>query len=372
MALKEKQRSAVALPLNAAKVGTSAINVRVTGPGGFALDRSYALATNPATQTLTRRTVRNIAKGESITLSNDLFADLVPGTGRVGLSVGVSTALDAAASLGALERYPFACSEQLISRALPLLYVSDLPGQSLTAGNVEETIRDAIDRVLARQGSDGSFGLWSSGGDDPWLNAYVTDFLTRAREKGFAVPDVAFKLAIDRLRNFAGNAPEPSKNGGRALAYALYVLARNGAAPVGDLRYLADTKLGDLATPIAKAQIGAALGMLGDKTRAERVYLAALEAQPSAAAAGDRTHRLRLGAARCRGAGDARLRRRRAAAHHQRARCSGWKPRAGSRPSPRRRRMPGWCWRRAPSRKRRAPSRSMWTGKPGRAPSIAA
>ncbi len=282
LSLKEKQRGAVVLPLNAAKAGSSMIHVRVTGPGNFSFDRSYALTTNPATQTLTRRTVRSIAKGESLTLSNDLFADLVPGTGGVGLSVGVSTALDAAASLGALERYPFACSEQLISRALPLLYISDLPGQvSLTAGNVQETIRDAIDRVLARQDSTGSFGLWSASGHDPWLNAYATDFLTRARERGFAVPDIAFKLAIDRLRNFAGNSPEPSKNGAPALAYTLYVLARNGAAPVGDLRYLADSKLGELATPIAKAQIAAALGMLGDKTRAERVYLAALEATPA-------------------------------------------------------------------------------------------
>ncbi len=87
------------------------------------------------------------------------------------------------------------------------------------------------------------FGLWSVGGDDPWLDAYVTDFLTRARERGFAVPDVAFKLALDRLRNNIATAPEPSKDGGRELAYALYVLARNGVAPVGDLRYIADTKL---------------------------------------------------------------------------------------------------------------------------------
>jgi uncharacterized protein YfaS (alpha-2-macroglobulin family) len=55
------------------------------------------------------------------------------------------------------------------------------------------------------------------------------------------------------------------------------VLARNGAAPLGDLRYIADTKLDSLKTPIAKAQLAAALGMLGDKTRAERVYNSALE-----------------------------------------------------------------------------------------------
>ena len=136
----------------------------------------------------------------------------------------------------------------------------------------------SIDRLLARQGSNGSFGLWSAGGDDVWLDAYVTDFLTRARERSFAVPDVAFKLALDRLRNFVANAPEPSKDGGRNLAYALYVLARNGVAPVGDLRYFADTKLDDIATPIAKAQIAAALALLGDRVRAERVYAAALAA----------------------------------------------------------------------------------------------
>ena len=114
------------------------------------------------------------------------------------------------------------------------------------------------------------------GGDDVWLDAYVTDFLTRARERGFAVPDIGFKLALDRLRNFVGNAEDPAKDGGRNLAYALYVLARNGAAPVGDLRYFADAKLDAIATPIAKAQIAAALGMLGDRARAERVYAAAL------------------------------------------------------------------------------------------------
>ena len=137
-------------------------------------------------------------------------------------------------------------------------------------------MRDAIDRLLARQGSNGSFGLWSAGGDDVWLDAYVTDFLTRARERGFAVPDGAFKLALERLQNFAVNAPEPSKDGGRELAYAFYVLARNGLAPLGDLRYIADAKLDDIATPIAKAQIAAALGMLGDRVRADRAYAASL------------------------------------------------------------------------------------------------
>jgi len=287
LSLRAKQRNSVSIPLSASGAGTAALKVRVDGPSNFALERSYALNVRPATQVLTRRTVKPIARGESLTVSDDLFADLVKGTGSVALSVGPSTALDAATLLKALDRYPFGCSEQITSRALPLLYVNELSTEAHLALDtaVDQRIRDAIERLLARQGSNGSFGLWSVGGDDAWLDAYVTDFLTRARERNVAVPDLAFKLALDRLRNFVANAPDVSKDGGRELAYALYVLARNGAAPVGDLRYIADTKLSDVATPIAKAQIAAALGMLGDKARAERVYAAALAAiQPPARA----------------------------------------------------------------------------------------
>ena len=276
--LDAKQRSSTTVPLSAAAAGNATVIVRVSGPGGFALERSYALPVRPATQILARRTVKPLAKGETLTLSNDLFADLVPGSASVALSVGVSNALDAAALLAALDRYPFGCSEQITSRALPLLYVNDLASGAQLAIDtaVDQRIRDSIDRLLARQGANGSFGLWSAGGDDVWLDAYVTDFLTRTRERGFAVPDIGFKLALDRLRNFIANADDPAKDGGRNLAYALYVLARNGAAPIGDLRYFADAKLDAIATPIAKAQLAAALGMLGDRARAEHVYAAAL------------------------------------------------------------------------------------------------
>ena len=278
--LAAKQRDRVSIPVTAYGAGPSTVTVKVSGPDNFAIERSYALDVRPATQILTRRTVRSLAKGETLTVSKDLFADFVPGTGRVGLSVAVSTSLDAATLLNALDRYPFGCSEQIASRAMAMLYVNELAAQAQLApdGDVDQRIRDTIPRLLARQGSNGSFGLWSVGGDDPWLDAYVTDFLTRARARGFDVPQTAYTLAIDRLRNYVAAAPEPSRNGGREVAYALYVLARNGAAPVGDLRYIADVKLSDVATPIAKAQIAAALAMVGDKARADSAYLAALDA----------------------------------------------------------------------------------------------
>ena len=276
--LRAKQRGSATVPITAEAAGSGTVKVRVSGPSGFTLARSYELAIWAPTQILARRTIKPIAKGQSLTLSSDMFADLVPGTGSVSISVGGSAALDAAALLAALDRYPYRCSEQITSRALPLLYMSDLAAAAHVApdAQTDQRIRDTIDTLLTRQGGNGSFGLWSAGGDDVWLDSYVTDFLTRARERKFAVPVNAFKLALDRLRNEVANLSDPAKNGATDLAYALYVLARNGMAPIGDLRYLAEAKLDAVATPIAKAQIAAALAMAGDRGRAERAYAAAL------------------------------------------------------------------------------------------------
>jgi len=274
ISLDAKKRGAVSLPVEAKGVGSGTVTVNVTGPGDFRLERQYALAVKPSTQILARRSVKSLTPGQTLTLTGDLFADLVPGTGKLALSVTPSAALDVASLLQALDRYPLGCTEQIVSRALPLLYANELSVNlhlAVDAG-LDQRIADAIETVLARQGEEGAFGLWSPGGEDPWLDAYVTDFLTRARARGFSVPDEAFNLAIDRLRNYVSTAPEPSTDGGLALAYALYVLARNGVAPVGDVRYLADAKINDLKTASAKAEIGAALAMLGDRNRAEKVF----------------------------------------------------------------------------------------------------
>ena len=278
ISLDAKKRGAMSLPVEAKGVGAGTVTVNVTGPGDFAAKRQYALEVHPSTQILARRTVKPLEPGQTFTLNRELFADLVPGTGKLALSVTPSAALDVASLLQALDRYPLGCTEQIVSRALPLLYANELSVNLHLAVDtgLDKRIADAIETVLARQGSEGAFGLWSAGGEDPWLDAYVTDFLTRARARGFSVPDEAFKLAIDRLRNYVSTAPEPATDGGLALAYALYVLARNGVAPVGDVRYLADAKINDLKTATAKAEIGAALAMLGDRIRAEKVFDIAL------------------------------------------------------------------------------------------------
>ena len=88
----------------------------------------------------------------------------------------------------------------------------------------------------------------------------------------------AFDQALDRLRNEVVNSPEPNKDSAAAIAYALYVLARNGRPVIGDLRYLTDAKLDAFTTPLAKDQLAAALAMLGDQARAGAAFGAALKA----------------------------------------------------------------------------------------------
>ncbi len=88
------------------------------------------------------------------------------------------------------------------------------------------------------------------------------------------MPQVGFTAALDNLRNRINFAPD-FDNGGEDIAYALYVLAREGAAAIGDLRYYADEKATALATPLAKAQLGAALAAYGDPRRADALFAAA-------------------------------------------------------------------------------------------------
>lgn len=297
-------KAQMTIPVTAAGLGRAEFDVRITGPGGVGTVQNLAVRVQPSANTIARRIVRPIpGNGGAITVSADLMADLMPNSGQVSVSVSPLAALDVPALLKALDRYPYGCTEQTVSRALPLLAVNKLASLENLAldANADERVAGAIERVLARQGANGSFGLWGVGGDDLWLDAFTADFLTRARERQFAVPQTAFNLALDRLRNQVVNTGEIVKEEAAGIAYALYVLARNGRPVMGDLRYLADNKLGDFATPLARAQIGAALSALGDRGRGRAAFTSALaslqDARDDGLSRPDYGTRLRDGAA---------------------------------------------------------------------------
>lgn len=302
--LAAHQRSAVTIPIIAAGLGAASVDLKLTGPK-TETTQHFVIGVTPGSPDLYRRQITPLSAGASQTISSDLLADFIPGTGAISIAASPFGAIDAPALLQSLERYPYGCSEQTVSRAMPLLYANKLASIEHLAidPDLDGRIRDAIDRVMSRQDSNGAFGLWSADNatDDLWLDAFVTDFLTRARERSFVVPELGFTQALDRLRNEVVNAADPADGAGEPLAYGLYVLARNGRPVIGDLRYLADTKLAIFKTPMAQAQIAAALAMLGDRARAGKVFTAALDTLEKARDTGfsrvDYGSRLRDGAA---------------------------------------------------------------------------
>ncbi|RVH49848.1 alpha-2-macroglobulin family protein, partial [Sinorhizobium meliloti] len=269
-------KSALTLPLAGQYSGDGLVTVRLSNAAGLSLEQTLNIPVRPAALPVTQRHVVNVAAGSSLTVDEQLLADSLLQGASVSLNVTRSAAFDIPALLMTLDRYPYGCAEQTTSRALPLLYLSELAKQAGLGDDegVKKRVQEAIYRVLAYQSSAGSFGLWSPGSGDLWLDAYVTDFLTRAREQKFDVPEQSTVQALENLQN-ALSYETNVKDRGNEIAYALYVLARNRKAAISDLRYYADAMLGDFPTPLAKAHIAAALALYGDARRSQDIFAAA-------------------------------------------------------------------------------------------------
>ncbi|MDX2308888.1 MAG: alpha-2-macroglobulin [Hyphomicrobium sp.] len=278
--LKAGERVSERIALRPKDVGSEVYDVAVTGPDGIDVRRRLTFDVEPPAGDIKRTTVSALkGGGGTLTLGKDLISGLIKSRTRVNVSVGPAARLDVPGLLTALDRYPYGCAEQTVSRAMPLVYVNAVAEQIGIAPDKEirARVEGAITRLYEMQDQTGAFGIWGPADTDLWLTSYVADFLTRAKEAGYPVRPLNLSQALDRLQNFVANAQDSEKSG-ESRAYALYVLSRNGRAPMGELRYFADEKLDQFATPLAKAQLGAALSMTGDKNRAERVFRAAIGA----------------------------------------------------------------------------------------------
>ena len=267
----------VALATNG--IGAGALSVSLTAPDGTVYDQRFAIPIRPAAAPTTMRSLEALAARDGETsLGPDRFAGLVPETASLTVTVSDLAGVDVPGLLAFLDRYPYGCAEQTTSRALPLLYANAVATSVGLGsdGEIRKRVEAAVERLLQYQSSSGAFGLWGpDGGGDLWLTAYVTDFLTRAKAAGYAVPDDVLSLALDRIQNDLGYASNFEKGGGTEVAYGLYVLARNGRASIADLRYFADDRIGDFGSGLAQAQIAAGLAFYGDKGRATATFATA-------------------------------------------------------------------------------------------------
>ena len=271
--LEPGQRAVPGTILHATGAGRGIVKLSITGPGGFNLLRDTAITVRPSRPTTSLVVGSELAAGTdaNITPATDKF---IPGTWHASALFGGPVRYDAAGFAQELANYPWSCLEQTTSRGFPMAMLPDGP---MAGEDRAGRLQAAVTSVLDRQRYDGGFALWNSSGEaEPWLTPYATDFLLRAKAAGAAVPDQALKDVMKFLREAADDEPtEPESKA--AQAYRLYVLARAEQGRPGAARVLAEN-INDLPTPLARAQLGAALFLAHDQPRAEAAFTAALAA----------------------------------------------------------------------------------------------
>lgn len=292
--LNRGQRQTALIPITGGPLGVGQITLRLEGPQGFTpVERTYDIQSRAPFLPITLTTTAPQGPNVSWRAPADALAEFQPSSQAL-ISFSNLAGMDPAPLLDALYRYPYGCSEQLTSVAMPLLYYNTLAAEADRQADprIRRRIQEAATQLLDRQAPDGSFGLWSAGDGhaSPWLGAYVTDFLQRAQRAGYAVPRQPMQQAysalrrVARLNDFGGVNYEfevyrwPGSNDStellrsRAAAYALYVLAKAGEADIGQVRYFHDARLNNEPSPLARAQIGAALAHLGDRARSRNAF----------------------------------------------------------------------------------------------------
>jgi len=189
---------ALNLPLTGAYDGDGMITIKLSNADGASFEQAVNVPVRSGSLPMTIRRPVTIQPNSSLTVDKELLVDSRLLGASVALNVSRSSAFDVPALLMSLDRYPYGCAEQTTSRALPLLYLSELANQNGLPddGEVKKRVQEAVYRVLSYQSSSGSFGLWSPGYGDLWLDSYVTDFLTRAREQKYDVPEQSMVLAL--------------------------------------------------------------------------------------------------------------------------------------------------------------------------------
>lgn len=296
LALAPGERKTLRLPLTGLP-GSGQGSVRVVLEGldlpGEALDRierNWQIGVRPAWPALTRAFAGALPPGGeswSLTAHTPLLNQLE--ARRVRVSLSSRPPLDLAEHIRELVAYPYGCAEQTTSGLYPSLYARpELLAALGIRGEAPEQRRARIDlgieRLLGMQRFNGSFGLWSSDSDEEyWVSAYVTDFLLRAAEEGFAVPEAALGAARERLLAYLQNPQqiEPhytndvERSRFAVQAYAAYVLARHGQAPLGALRQVYERRT-HAPSGLALAQLGVALKRMGDGERADELLRAAI------------------------------------------------------------------------------------------------
>lgn len=286
LALKAGERTTLFIPVTALSgFGAGDIAVDITGlnlPGEQVAPshRSWKIGVRPAWPAETRNFEAVMRSDEPWVVPASALSGLAPATLQGQLAIGSRPPLNIARFIRELYSYPYGCLEQTVSGLYPSLFTNHA---QLTALGIKgssdaarrESIDIGIDRLAGMQRYNGGFGLWSKESPEEfWLTAYVTDFLVRASEQGYSVPQPVLERATGRLQRYLQDASQidiyysndPAASRFSVQAYAALVLARQQKAPLGALRALYEKKAAAKAG-LPLVQLGIALKLMGDAPR---------------------------------------------------------------------------------------------------------
>jgi uncharacterized protein YfaS (alpha-2-macroglobulin family) len=130
-----------------------------------------------------------------------------------------------------LDEYEYSCTEQLVSKGFSALMVLSRPEFGRLRSTGDQTLDPTFTTIRSRLNDQGGLGLWSSTPETAeFATVYGAHFLIEAKERGQRIPQDVLDRMNDWLTQFA-TTPAISLAGGRARAYAVYLLARQGMKP---------------------------------------------------------------------------------------------------------------------------------------------
>ncbi|MBF0432498.1 MAG: alpha-2-macroglobulin family protein, partial [Fibrobacteria bacterium] len=222
--LDENADTTVSLPILAKKdLGSAFIEIKASSKQESASLKSF-LSIRPAIpyRTSLQSGVLKQKRAE-VTVSRDMYEDYrVLETSVSFLPLGLSRGLKCF-----LDKFPYGCTEQVLSQAIPYLFLRSGDGFDIKPKEAEAKIEYALKVLSARQNANGQFGIWASNAhSSDFITVYGAHFLTDCKRKGITISSSILNRALQALKNIA-RANTTSLHQLRIQAYAIYVLTRN-------------------------------------------------------------------------------------------------------------------------------------------------
>lgn len=270
--LAEHERRQEAVGVTARGPGDAAVIISVKGPNGMAFERRLELPVRSGAERIARHATVTLKAGGPLTVDPALTGGLRPET--LAFSLVAGDGFDLNGIVAELKATRPESAEDIVDAAS----ASAMPaaGTGAESKPVTATLERAALAVAGYQNGDGGFSLFPAEESDPWLTAYIVDFLTRARKAGAAIPDTLLGPALDYLALHAepvlGQQEAYTQETLTTAAYAQWMLAANGRLNLFQLRYFNDRFQTQFRSPVAIALIASAFTSQGDKASAAATF----------------------------------------------------------------------------------------------------